>query len=159
MGLETALLAASVGMSAVGSIQQGNAQKSAHDYNAAMANRAAAEKRQAAEYNANRQKESDQKLMGTMRARMGANGMDAGSGSALTLLTTTAAEADRDYRQILRNGALEAGALEGEAGLQGLYGSSAKTAGYLNAAGTLMGGLYQYNKPKSTTPKTSKYTE
>lgn len=145
MGIETGTaILLSAGFSGATALASGAAQSRAHKYNQAMSQQAAAEKRQVAAYQAEQKRKEDEKLMGRMRARMGSSGLDATSGSSLALLKTTAEDANRDYRQILRNGAVAANALEGEAGLQGMYASNAMTSGIMGAAGAVADGAFAY---------------
>ncbi len=127
--------------SVAGSVSSANRTKAAHEYNARAAQIDAENKRVIARTEADRLKERDRKLMASMRARMGAAGVDPGSGSGLALLTETAADAERDYRTLVRNGDVDAARLRSQARLDRMYGAAAQGSGYYDAGATLLTSL------------------
>jgi len=100
-------------------------------------------------------------LQGKQRAAMAANGVDVNFGSALDTIVDTAFLGEMDALNIRRNAAREAydfrvDAASGraDAGLARSSASNAMTAGYLDAAGTVLGGASssyksyrEYNRP------------
>lgn len=100
-------------------------------------------------------------LQGRQRAAMAANGVDVGYGSALDTLIDTAYLGELDALTIRRNAARESydyevDAVNGraDAGLSRMNADAAVTGGYLDAAGTILGGASSaykgyrdYNRP------------
>lgn len=165
-GVEIALLAATA-VSAVGSIQAGNAAAAqaeaaanAAEFNVAVAERnqdIAAQKRllsiRQAQVDAADKRRENRRRLSEIRANYGASGLDL-AGSPLDVLEDTALELETDARRIEHQGqvagfegALQILGLQDEATLSTLEAASARsrasserTAGYLNAAGTAIGG-------------------
>lgn len=146
-GLETGtLMAISAGMSvvstavtAIGQIQQGNAQKSAANYNAAVARNNAILARQNAAAQAKRQERESRIRAGANRAAVGASGIDL-MGSALDIMEDNAMEEELDRLTILHQGEVKALGLESGATLEQFEGRQAARAGKMGAAGTLLKG-------------------
>lgn len=152
--LTTALMIGSTLVGGVAQIQAGNAQAAASRYNAqvaemnaTMADRAAkdAMERGAAEEQKKRMEIAS--IQGRQRAAMGANGVDMTFGSPLDTLVDTATMGELDALTIRRNAAREAYDYEvqgvnyrSDATLSRMNARSAKTGGYLGAAGTVLGG-------------------
>lgn len=151
-------LAASVGssvMGAIGQIQQAKAQNEAYQYNAKIdrlnakiADRKAKDALERGKLEEQRQRAQNAQLQGEQQAAMAANGVDLTFGSPLDVmigsamegeidaltLRANAAREERDYRQQAVN-YLENSKFNKRAG------KSALTAGYLGAAGTVLGGV------------------
>lgn len=138
-GLETALLIGGTAVSAIGSIQQGNAAKQAANFNAQVANNNAIAARQNAAANAKRQEREARLRAGANRAAAGASGIQL-SGSVLDLLEDNAMEEELDRLTILHQGELQASGLESSATLLRAEGSAAQRAGFAGAASTLLSG-------------------
>jgi len=113
---------AGAAMSAVGSMQQSQAAKQAYG----MQSQVAANNAQVAEWqaqdaiargntNATRQRMQTNQVKGTQRARMAANGVDLGVGSALDILTDTDYFGEIDANTISDNAAKEAWAIRQQA--------------------------------------------
>lgn len=149
-----ALLIAGTAMSAIGSIQQGNAARQAADYNAAVAERNAAIQnnnailaRQQAVSASEQQRKDAARTMGRMRAGYAASGVQM-EGSPLDVLASSAAAAELDTLNIVYNGVLkgasydnEAQGLRESASMERARGRNAQTQGYMNAGSSLLLGL------------------
>lgn len=141
-------------MQAVGAIQQGEAAKSAADANAqAMQYNAAADRARAVQASAMAGiKEDEQRRQG--RAAIGsqlAASAAAGAGLNTDLLRESIFNVESDAGAIRYEGALKSAGLNDqatmgmfEAGNARAKGKSAETAGYMNAAGTLLNGGTSY---------------
>lgn len=152
--LVTALTIGSTLMGGAGAIQQGQAQAASARYNAQvaemnarMADRAAKDALERGKLEEQKQREKTAQIIGQQRAGMAANGLDLSFGSPLDTLVDTAtlgeldaltirANTYRDERDIRQQGAN----YRGQAGMYRAGASSALSGGYLNAAGTLLGG-------------------
>jgi hypothetical protein len=124
------------GMSAISAISQGNQQKAASKYNAKVAENQAIAARQQAGANAEMQRRSSEKKIGSMQAAYAASGVSM-EGSALDILEESARNAEMDRQNILYGGELRAIGSEGTAMLEKSQGANAQTSGYLSAAGSL----------------------
>lgn len=152
--LVTALTIGSTIMGAAGSIQQGNAAAAAADYNAKVSemNAELSERRakDALDRGANeeqKKRQEVQQILGRQQAAFAANGVDLSFGSPLDTITDTAVLGELDALTIRQNANREAydyrvDAVNQRSGatLQRMQGQSAKTAGYLDAFGTVLGG-------------------
>jgi hypothetical protein len=151
----TAILAiGSAVIGGIGQMQQANAQADAAAYNAQIAdmnaqisqNRA----RDAVERGMTEEQQKRQqvaRIKGSQMAAMAANGMDIGFGSALDTLVDTAMLGELDALTIRQNSERESYDFKVQAANQTAQGnlnrmeaSSARTGGYLAAAGTILGG-------------------
>lgn len=141
-------------LGAAGAIQQGQAAADAAEYNAKVGEMNAklserrardAIERGAAEEQ--RKRMEVQKIMGDQRVAAAANGVDLSFGSPLDTIMDTAMLGELDALTIRSNTYREAhdrkvDAANQRAGaeLNRMEGRAAKTAGYLSAAGTILGG-------------------
>lgn len=101
-------------------------------------------------------------LQGEQRATMGAAGLDLGFGSPSDILDETAAMGFEDSAIIEENTTKEVRGYEiraanfaNEAKAQKYGAKTAKTAGYISAAGTLLGAASQIGKMNAPTPRYS----
>lgn len=155
IGAVTSILG--TGVSMLGAMQQGAAQKSAADYQAQVArnNQVVAQQnatlvqQQAAAKAQGDQRAGDQRL-GAQRAAIGAAGGALDSGSALDVQSSTVTQTGLDTANVNYQGRLAAygdqvqGSNYGaQAGLDTAQGANAATAGSLNAFGSLLGGASQ----------------
>ena len=153
-----------LGLSAVGtaatvvsSMQQGAAQKKQQDYTAQVARNnqtVAAQNAQAAQNAAEGraqavQRAGDMKLS-SQRAALGASGVGLDSGSALDVTGSTAQQTALSVDQEEYQGRLSAYGYgvqgtnyEASARMSDATGQNAQSAGYMNAAGSLLGGASQ----------------
>jgi hypothetical protein len=116
---------ASAAMSAAGAIQAGQAQKKMAQYNARVAE-------DTARYQAERQQDKVNRLMGGARVAVNKSGI-AMSGSPLDVLADSAMQSELDHQAILRQGAAQAA-------MDRFQGSQAARAGYFGAATALLKG-------------------
>ena len=152
--LSLALTLGSTLLGAVGSIQQGQAAASAAKYNnqVAQMNATISERRakDAIERGATeeqKKRQQVQQILGQQQAAMAANGVDLTFGSPLDTMVDTAVLGELDALTIRTNAYREeydyrVQAANQRAGgqLALMEGKAAKTAGYLDAFGTVLGG-------------------
>ena len=154
------LAAASMGMSALGQIQQGKAAAASAKYNAQVAENNAVVARQNAAFagaegnaNAERQGMKTRAAVGAMKAAQAANGIDVNSGSAVDVRSSAAELGQLDAITIRSNAARRAYGFETEAvndqaqaALDRAGGKAAQKASYIGAASTILGGAVKgYN--------------
>lgn len=154
MGITAILTAASIGMQALGSIQQGNAAASSANYNARIqennAKIAEQNSRFAAEQgaaNAGVEQQKTRAQVGAIKAAQAANGVDVNSGSSVDVRSSAASLGMLNAITIRSNAArhaygyqTEAASDRGQAALDRQQAKYAKTAGYVGAASSLIGG-------------------
>ena len=155
MGLATSLIAVGTGLQATSMIMQGRAAKAQAEGEEAMAeyNRKVAEQDAKATelkslYEQRRQLKFGRRVMGTLRARLGASGAMAEEGAPLALVTEQAEELALENALIGYEGQVMAGRYMSQAGI---YGMQAETAGmragaampaaYVGAGATLLTGF------------------
>lgn len=127
---------ASGGLKAFSAYKAGKKAKKAAGFNAAVSEQQATEAEQSAAIEERRQRQLSKKIIGGARAQIGASGI-AATGSALDVLSASAAAAEEDALLIRHQGKVQATALRNEAVLQRKQGSAAATAGYVSAASAL----------------------
>lgn len=131
---------AAMAMQAVGSIFSGNAE--AAQYSAAAKNadiNARTAYQQAGAREEMQRRENAQRL-GDQRAIVAQSGFDPSTGSILTLQGNSAANAELEALTTRYEGQLQALSFTNQAANYRASASSARTTGYLNAAGALLGG-------------------
>lgn len=152
--LTTALIIGSTLVGGYAQIQAGNAQAAAATYNAqvaemnaTLADRAAKDALERGAAEEQRKRMEIAAIQGRQQAAMAANGVDLTFGSPLDTLVDTATLGELDALTIRRNAAREAYDYEtqgvtyrADATLSRMNASAARTGGYLNAAGTVLGG-------------------
>lgn len=150
-----ALAATSAVIGGVGAVYSASANSAASKYNQQIATMNAELSRRRAKDALERGANEEQQkrlevaqLKGHQLAAAAANGVDVSFGSPLDAMIDTAALGELDALTIRRNAARESYDYEvqavngqAEAALHGMNASSQMTAGYLNAAGTVLGGL------------------
>lgn len=153
-GLAAAASAVSGVIGALGAIQAANAQAAAAEYNAKIQERNAIiadqNRKQAVETSeiaATDKRRDNRRVLAAMRAAYGTSGLDL-AGSPLDVLEDTAVEQELDVQRIRyegrarsREGAIQMLGLREDATLSRMEGKAAKTAGYIGAAGQLVGGI------------------
>jgi len=137
--LPIALVSMSVGLSAFGKYQQGQAEDVAYKYNARLLESDAITTREKAEYEAEKSKVETKRLIGEQTIRYAKAGVDISSGSPLMVLAATAAEGKEEEQMIRYTGDVEATKLRNQARMQRYYGSQAKKVGTLGALSTVLG--------------------
>lgn len=129
---------AAAGVSAVGSIMQGNAQARADNYNAEVEKQNADSARAAAAAQAQQTERDNARKMGQITAAYGASGIDPNQGSPLDVMADMADEGELSKRLVLYQGEVDARAAGQRATLDTMQGKSAQTAGYISAGSTLL---------------------
>lgn len=152
-GLAAAASAISGVIGAFGAIQAGNAQAAAGEYNAKVAERnnvIADQNRQIAvrqaDIDAEDKRRENRRTLSAIRAAYGSSGLEL-AGSPLDVLEDSALESELDAQRIEyegrvrnREGAIQMLGLQEQANLDRMGAKSARTAGYINAAGAIAGG-------------------
>jgi hypothetical protein len=138
---------AAAAVSAVGAIQQGQANKAAASYNAQLAERDATISRQQASMDAETQRRDSQQTLGAMRAAYGASGVTM-EGSPLDVLEASAEAAERDRQTLLYKGELRAMGYESDAAGQRYRGKQAETASYYSAGSSILMGAARAGKAR-----------
>ena len=131
---------ASAAVGAASAISSGMQQKKAAQLNANIARGQAEQARKAAEERADMYRRNAARRMATMRARMGASGIEMETGSPLLALMDSASEAKRDELRILHGGEAQAWAFEQESKAQTFAGKNAMTAAWGQAGSSLLSG-------------------
>lgn len=155
------------GLSAVGSMQQGQANAQAAKYqaqvaknNKILADRKAQDAIDRGKVAEQRQRERTRQLKGRQRAILAANGVVVDQDSALDITSETEAIGEMDALTIRQNAEREALGYRTEgmnfqasSDLYGAQASNEQSAGYIGAAGSIFGGLtdvaakwYSYDK-------------
>jgi len=167
-------MAASAAMTAVSSIQQGQAAKAAGDYknavarnNATLAQRRADDARQRGEIAEDEKRKETALMIANQRAVLAANGIVVDTGSALDITTDTAEVGEVDALTLRANFEREALGFEAqgmnfinEGQMAAFEGAQAQQAARMSAIGSVIGGAAQiggYAKTNglfSATPKT-----
>ena len=133
------IMAAGAVMSAVGAIQQGKAAKNAANYNAAIATNDARIAELQAQAEESRHRRMARKAIGGIRAAYGASGVTL-EGTPTDVLYESVANAESDALNIRYGGLLRSQGFMNTAQLDRMQGKNAQTAGYMNAASSLLSG-------------------
>lgn len=133
---------AGVALSAIGTAVAATQQHQASKYNAKVAQNNAILSQQSANENARRHRLQVQKALGSLRANVGASGIDL-DGSALDVLGESARVGELDALTIEHAGSVRSTAFGNEAALDLASGRAARTAGLFSASSSLLGGGVQ----------------
>ena len=136
------------GLGAVGAISQGAQTAATLRYQAQVQRNNADEALTAASLNANRQSIQAAKLIGAAKAGYGASGVSADSGSVMSVIAASAANAELDRQNILYGGEIRSINSMNQAHMDEIGATSAVNASYLNAATNLLtvgGQMYSQN--------------
>jgi hypothetical protein len=156
------MMAVSTAFAAKSAIDQGRFQKATSRYNARVAENKAVETRNVGNEAELAHRQKVAQLQSKQRAQLGAAGIDLTSGSALQLQEDTAMLGEADALRIRSNAERQASALETSAGLTSAQGDYAQTAGYNQAAGTILSGAATIGSSgvadKWFTPESAGYT-
>lgn len=131
-------------ISAVGALQQGQAAKSAAEYNAAVSTQNAAIARQSAADKARQADRETYLRLGSIRANQGASGGAAGEGSVLDVLGDVAAQSELERQHIIYSGELQARGFTNDATLETFSGETKQTSSYWKAGSELLSGASNY---------------
>lgn len=142
------ILAAGAAMSAIGSIQQGESQAKAANYNAAVEEQNAKNALQVANANEEAQRRKSAGDLGRMRASLAENGLSLTEGTGADLYTQSDKNAEMDALNIRYGGTVQNVNSRNQAQLFRMNASSARTAGYIGAASAFLsaGGSYALSK-------------
>jgi hypothetical protein len=127
-------------VSAAGAISQGNAQAAAANYNAKVAERNKVATLEQTYTEVENQRSKNRKMIGEMRSAYGANGLEM-AGTPLDVISDTVAEQEYDVQKQKYVGRMKAMGFSEQAALSRMEAKSAKKAGYIGAASSLIGGL------------------
>lgn len=141
MGFTTALTLGSTALGAYGAISSGKAARAQAQYNAQVARRNAEAARMKSQFDQLRQLRRGRRVMGALRARLGASGADISEGAPLQILAEQAFENALENSLIGAEGLNQAGRYESQASGFEAQGENAMTAARVNAATTLLSGL------------------
>jgi hypothetical protein len=158
-----ALTIVSTVFSAIGAIQQANSQsaayksqKQASDYNAAVLTQNAANERAAANQREEAQRREARMILGSQRAAFAQAGTGLG-GSAADVMEQSSTDAELDALTLRYEGDMRARGMmaqaEGErfqGRVAGYNAKQAKTAGYMDAVGSILGGAGNYMDRQAT---------
>jgi hypothetical protein len=139
-------MALTTGISAVGTLAAGAAQKRQYGLQAEQA-----ELRGRSEAIAYKQKGSDalrrlNETLSAIVARAGAGGVDPTSGSAATLQRFAMGEGIREFNIAADNAVMALGQGSAQAGIYQTAGNAAQLNSYVSAAGTIGSGAYRYGQ-------------
>lgn len=121
----------------IGSIYAGEANAAAANYNAQVAKQNSIIARQQGQAAMEAQSRDTQRTMGRAIAAYGASGVSGDTGSPMDVLADSARMAELDRLTIQYNSELKATGYEQQASLDFFKEKTARTSGYLNAAGDL----------------------
>jgi hypothetical protein len=144
--LATAAIAASAlsaGVGAYGAITSGNAAASAAKYNATTAMQQGQAAETAARINEQQTYRQGDQLLGRARAAAGASGVNVNSGTALLNQGDIKQATDQNVSDQTFNAELSTWGYRNQAALETAEAGADRTAGYLGAASTLIGGASQ----------------
>jgi hypothetical protein len=149
MGIETALLVAAVagaGASAYGQIQQGKERDRAAVAQGQELSMQAGQEEDAADATAERYRRAAKAQVGEAQAALSASGVSSDEGSALRIQEQIIKDSESDALNTILSGERRGGTLSRQAEEVRRQGRSAKTAGYIGAAGTLLSTASSYGK-------------
>lgn len=134
-------VALSSAFSAVGAIQQGQAEANAAEYQADIARQQAQQER-----DASRQEEEDfrreqSRLFAKRRAALGGSGVESGVGSPLLASEDFASESELQALRIGQGGELRATRLNQQASLYDAQARNARTSGFVRGGSLLLSGV------------------
>ena len=162
MGVETALLIASVAgaaVSAVGQIQAGAAQQDAANAQAQQALNEGAYRQDAAKAQAEKIRKAGRAQVGEANASLAASGVKLGEGTPLEVQKTITQNYEQDAMSSILTGKRAVSSAQQEAQLLGKAGDNAVTNSYFGAASTVLGsagtiakGWKAANPSTTTTP-------
>jgi hypothetical protein len=131
---------AGTALTAAGSIQQGNQQKAAYDYNAKVEKMQALDAQRRGSIAEGLQRQRYQQLQGTQRAIMGASGAVVDEGSSADVLKQSAIFGEQDAQQLRLNANRQAWGANTQADLYRYEGLRAENTGYYKAGQSILSG-------------------
>lgn len=157
-GLETIALVASLAgtaASAVGTIAAGNQAQASADFEAAQLDAAAAEERAAAQREAMQKRKETQFVLSRQQSVASASNLGALDETVIDLAGDVVQEGAFQEGMIRYGGAQRASGRRAQAQAARISGKAAKTGSYLDAAGTIMGGIGSFGSDYSALKKPS----
>lgn len=148
MGVETVLMIAGAAFSAYSAIQQGDQQAEWADYQAKQAEADAAAERSAAVIQAEKIRKLARAQAGESTAALAGSGVDVGEGTAVNINQDIYRRAEEDAVMTIFGGIDRAKRGEAQAQDDRIRGEQAQTAGYLNAAGSVLSASSAYNRAR-----------
>ena len=137
----TVLGVLAAGTSAIGSIQQGKAERQQAEFQARVARQQAASEKQISADQERDYRKSQSARLAEIRASMGASGTDTSTGTPLLSLADFEGETERNALRIRSGGEIRSRRLEEQAGFYGAAGRSAQRTGYARAGSSLLTGF------------------
>lgn len=138
MAAASSFLIAGAVITAVGAIQQGQAQKQQSKANARLLELQARRTRELARINEQRQRRDSSRLMGTQRVRFAVSGVNASTGTAALVQQQSARDAEFEALLIRAQGETEASLLEMEAAATRKKGNNQLIGGIFSGAGSAL---------------------
>ena len=138
---------ASAAASAGAAIAQGEAAEDAAKYNAAVAENDASAIAQQSQYEAQRVRERNRRILASQRAGQAKSGL-AMSGSFQDVQMDSAIQGEMDALAAIYTGQINSGSAQARAQLARLEGRNAKRSGYINAGASLLSGGAQVSALK-----------
>ena len=133
------------GMAAAGLIMQGRAANAAGKFNAAVAEQNATVARQEAAMLSQQQDRENYKRLGAIRAAQGKSGGASDEGSVLDVIGDAVSQGELQKQYIARAGAMKARGYEQTATLDRVKAYNDRSAGYMAAGSTFLGGAASYS--------------
>jgi hypothetical protein len=133
------MMVISTAVGAAGAVQSANAQKSAANYNAKIAEQNAVIAQQQTDADLAQQRRSSSKALGDMRAAFSASGVT-WEGSPLDVLEDSVRQSELERQNIQYQGELRKRGYANDARLERARGQNAQTAGYMSATSTIFSG-------------------
>jgi hypothetical protein len=128
---------------AAGALEQGQQESQLYNYNAQVQTNNANLALRSAALNAQKQSVAATRAIGASKAAYGASGVTGDSGSVMSVMASSAANAELDRQNILYGGQVKAINYENQASLDQVAGNNALNASYFNAIGSMFGGVSQ----------------
>lgn len=135
----TAITIASTAVSAAGSVMQGNQANAAAQVQAQAMDQQRQAEQQTAAFEMAQEQRKQELQRSASRAAIGASGVGF-QGSPTAVLTANAAQGQLDLEAIRYGSQLRQNTLSTQADLTRMQGKQARTAGFINAAGSVLGG-------------------
>ena len=141
-----ALIIASTAVSVVGLVMQGRAANAAGKFNAAVAEQNATVARQEAAMLSQQQDRENYKRLGAIRAAQGKSGGASDEGSVLDVIGDAVSQGELQKQYIARAGEMKARGYDQTATLDRVKAYNDRSAGYMAAGSTLLGGAASYQQ-------------
>lgn len=140
----TIITAIGAAASALGAIQQGQAQKDTYNAQAQQALNDGAYRADAAKAHAEKFRKAGRAQQGEAKAALAASGVKLGEGTPLEIDKSISANAEEDALSAILSGKRAQSSAQQEAALLGKAGENAETSSYFSAAGSVLsaGGRY-----------------